>query len=890
MRGMPTTGAVAFDQPHMALLAPDTPPHYLARRRLLAQLDAAARGPVALVSAPAGWGKTVVLSGWARTRAAAGRTAWLTADGEDAPRFWYRMRAALAETSAVDPDPMGQAATECGLSDVIEALDAVGEAVTIIVDDCDRIPDGQVFAGLEYLVRVMNGRLRLVLGCRTDPPLPLHRWRVSGEIGELRADQLAFTVAETRELLAEYAVSLPETVVTELHAVTEGWAAGLRLAALAMSDHPEPEQVVADLGVHDQVLDYLTAEVLSQLPPDVCRLLLDVSVAEHVTAGLVQALTGRVDGARVLADLQRRGAFVRRCGGPGEWYCFHPLFSRALYAELSRQHPQRALEAHRRAAGWYSAHGPPVEALRHLLAAQEWHAAVELLRRHWPDVVVGTRRRSLRDMMVCAPGPVHSDPLLAMAFAAERLDAGDPVRVRRFLRLAEDGANHVPRDQRPSVAMMAGFRAAEARLSGDMYRVREAASHLLAAAPAGDLSPAPTEAARALGLSLLGTANLHLGETKEAGPRLRDGLSQARQLDLDQAQVFAGSQLAAWYAFRGRLRAAVRTGREALAVADRLGLTHVSDLGWARMAMAEAYYQWDRLGEARRMTEETVSHACGDSLLLIAAAILQAKLRLAAGQLAYAHEALTAAKHEAMRVQVGRTALRAIHLVEAELRLAGGDLTAARRRLSTWRDEEPSSAWAAVIEASILLAEGRAAAAAAAVAPYLATADAASSLTWIVRAGVVTALAGNVLGDRDRVTRGLDVALEAAEEEGFRRVFTAAGHALRELIDAVAPTMAVYRPVVAELAEAPNPVSPSPPVPPGMSERQGAFGHLVEPLTERELTVLRYLQGTLSNVEIASVLYVSVNTIKTHVKNIYRKLNAGRRREAVRRARDLRLL
>ncbi len=890
MRGMPTTGAVAFDQPHMALLAPDTPPHYLARRRLLAQLDTAARGPVALVSAPAGWGKTVVLSGWARTRAAAGHTVWLTAEGEDAPRFWYRMRATLAETGGVDLDPIGHAATECGLSDLVEALDAVGEAVTVIVDDCDRIPDGQVFAGLEYLVRVMNGRLRLVLGCRTDPPLPLHRWRVSGEIGELRTDQLAFTVGETHQLLAEYGVSLPETVMTELHAVTEGWAAGLRLAALAMSDHPEPEQVVADLGVHDQVLDYLTAEVLSQLPPDVCRLLLDVSVAEHVTAGLVQALTGRVDGARVLADLQRRGAFVRRCGGPGEWYCFHPLFSRALYAELSRQQPQRAQEAHRRAAGWYSAHGPPVEALRHLLAAQEWHTAVELLRRHWPDMVVGTRRRSLRDMMVCAPGPVHSDPLLAMAFAAERLDAGDPVRVRRFLRLAEDGANQVPRDQRPSAAMTAGFRAAEARLSGDMYRVREAASHLLAAAPAGDLSPAPTEAARALGLGLLGTANLHLGETKEAGPRLRDGLSQARQLDLDQAQVCAGSHLAAWYAFRGRLRAAVRTGREALAVADRLGLTHVSDLGWARLAMAEAYYQWDRLGEARRLTEEAVSHACSDSLLLIAAAILQAKLRLAAGRLADAHGALTIAKHEAMRVQVGRTALRAIHLVEAELRLAGGDLTAARRRLSTWRDEEPSSAWAAVIEASILLAEGRAAAAAAAVAPYLAAADAASSLTWIVRAGVVTALAGNVLGDRDRVTRGLDVALEAAEEEGFRRVFTAAGHALRELIDAVAPTMAVYRPVVAELAEAPDPVSPSPPVPPGISERQGVFGHLVEPLTERELTVLRYLQGTLSNVEIASVLYVSVNTIKTHVKNIYRKLNAGRRREAVRRARDLRLL
>jgi LuxR family maltose regulon positive regulatory protein len=719
--------------------------------------------------------------------------------------------------------------------------------------------------------------------------LPLHRWRVSGEIGELRTDQLAFTVAETGDLLTEYGVALPEAAVAELHALTEGWAAGLRLAALAMAGHPEPELVVADLGVHDLVSDYLTAEVLSQLPPDVRRLLVDVSVAEHMTAGLVQALTDRVDGARVLADLQRRGAFVRRCGGPGDWYCFHPLVSRALYAELRRQHPQRALEAHRRAAGWYAAHGPPAETLRHLLAAEDWQPAVDVLRRHWPDLVVGTRRRGLRGMMVSAPGPVHSSPLLAMAFAAERLDAGDAVRVRRFLRLAEDGASEAPRDERLSAEMMAGFRAAEARLSGDMYRVREAASQLLAAVPPGDLGPGPAESARALGLSLLGMANLHLGEAKDACGRLRDGLNQARQLDLDQLQVSTSSQLAAWYAHHGRLRAAVRTGREALALADRLGLTHVSDLGWARLALAEAYYQWDRLGESRRLVEEAVSHSCGDSLLLIAAAITQAKLRLAAGQLSDAHEALVSARHEATRVPAGRPAMRAIHLVEAELRLAGGDLTAARRRLSTWRDEEPSSAWAAVIEASILLAEGRAAAAAAAVAPYLVAAEA-GSLTWIVRAGVLTALAGNLLGDRDRVTRGLDIALEVAEEEGFRRVFSAAGHALREVIDAVAPTMAVYRPVVAELAEVPDPVSPSPPAPPGLRERAGPFGHLVEPLTERELTVLRYLQGTLSNVEIASMLYVSVNTVKTHVKNIYRKLNAGRRREAVRRARDLRLL
>jgi LuxR family maltose regulon positive regulatory protein len=231
-----------------------------------------------------------------------------------------------------------------------------------------------------------------------------------------------------------------------------------------------------------------------------------------------------------------------------------------------------------------------------------------------------------------------------------------------------------------------------------------------------------------------------------------------------------------------------------------------------------------------------------------------------------------------------------LSLVDAELRLASGDVAAARRRLSGRRDDEPFPGWAATVEASILLAEGRPAAASATVAPYLAPTGETSSLTWTVSAGVLTALAGRDLGDRERITRGLDLALEGAEAEGFRRAFVAAGNPLRELISAVAPAMVVYRPVVAELASPPDPTGPTPnPGPPNNGTAAGA-ANIADPLTERELTVLRYLQGTLSNVEIAGLLYVSVNTLKTHVRSIYRKLHAAHRRDAVRRARDLMLL
>jgi LuxR family maltose regulon positive regulatory protein len=284
------------------------------------------------------------------------------------------------------------------------------------------------------------------------------------------------------------------------------------------------------------------------------------------------------------------------------------------------------------------------------------------------------------------------------------------------------------------------------------------------------------------------------------------------------------------------------------------------------------------------MANEAAECAHGDPQMLVAVATVQARIWSAGGRLGEAHEALLGARQEAAGTWVTRAARRALGLVEAELRVAGGDLAAARRVLSSGPPDDPLQPWAALVEATILLAEGRAAPAAALVAPFLREAEL-PSLTWRARAGLLTALAGKVLHDRTRVARGLDVALEAAEQEGYRQMFVAGGHALRDLLVTAAPGMGVYRLVASDLARVP--ASSAPPVEPARL-RPGSV--LAEPLTERELTILRYLQGDLSNVEIGALLCISVNTIKTHVKNIYRKLNAVRRREAVQRARELRLL
>ena len=225
----------------------------------------------------------------------------------------------------------------------------------MVVDDVREISDPAALSELESLVRHGMGRLHLVLSCRRDPALPLYRWRVNGSLTEMRTTDLSLTITETAQLLAAHDVVLPGSTLYALHSMTEGWPAGVRLAAMAMRGHPEPERVLDDGGPYSTAVgDFLTGEVIETLPADTRRLLFDTAVATRLNAGLVEAITGRDDGARVLAELKGSNAFLTRNAGPGGWYRFHPLFARTLHSELLRRNPERVAELHRRAAAWHS--------------------------------------------------------------------------------------------------------------------------------------------------------------------------------------------------------------------------------------------------------------------------------------------------------------------------------------------------------------------------------------------------------------------------------------------------------------------------------------------------------------------------------------------------------
>ncbi|MEV8513199.1 LuxR C-terminal-related transcriptional regulator [Dactylosporangium sp. NPDC051484] len=837
---------------------PDLPPGYVMRERVVAQLDTAVRSPLTLVTAPAGWGKTAALVAWARTvrigdNAEMPVVRWVTSHSEhgaDVPGLLLGALSAQSEKSDGD--------------DLLRAVDALQQPHVVVVDDVREISDADALAELEALVRHGMGRLRLVLSCRRDPALPLYRWRVNGSLTEMRTNDLSLTISETAQLLAAHDVVLPSSTLYALHSITEGWPAGVRLAAMAMRGHPEPERVLDDGGAFSTAVgDFLTGEVIDPLPPETRRLLLETAIAPRLNAGLVEAITGRDDGARVLAELKGSNAFLTRNAGPGGWYRFHPLFARTLHAELLRRSPERVAELHRRAAAWHGTYGIPAEALRHALLAEDWSSAVETLEKYWPDIVGGVRYDRPHEAAPHAPASEEStDPRLPLAFAAERLRVGDLEGTRDFLRRC--GGDR-------SAPMFRAFTAAEAWLAGDARRMITEMSEI----------SVNTDESRALALLDEGEARLRLGELGAAGAPLHGALVLAQRAGMAQAQVCAASQLAVLESLRGRLRAAARLGRQALVTADRFGITDATDLGWVRMALAGVYGEWDRIAEADRLLDEALDLAAGDPDLLVSIATVRAKLRHGSGRLAAALEVLHTARRELGGAPLAPAVERALALTEAELRISGGDLGAARRLVATGGDPDVFAGWAACVDASAALIEGKAAAAATTAAQF-ATPSVDASLTWTVQAAILTSLAGRALGDRNRVLRGLEVALDIAEEESFRRPFLVGGHPVRDLLANFAPLLPVYHPLAAELAAGSSPLAGG--------SRSGTDGNLVEPLTERELTVLRYLQGTMSNLEIASTLYVSVNTVKTHVKNIYRKLHAGRRREAVERARELRLL
>ncbi len=915
------------------------------RPRLARLLDDGVARPVTLVRAPAGWGKTTLLASWRRAAVEADpdapAPAWVSVEvGDDTDRLWSYLAAALR--SVVDPaaDPATAPAPDRAprpdeLELLAAALAARERPVVLVLDDLHRITEPAALSGLEFLLRHTEQRLRLVAAGRSGLPLAVHRLRLAGELTEIGPDELAFTGDEIADLLTAHGVAVPAAAVRRLRRRTEGWAAALRFAALALRSQPDPERWIARLGADQpEIAGYLREEVLAGLEPRNRELLRRAAVADTVCAGLADALTGDADAEGRLGGLAEDAGLLHSDGGHPAWYRCHPLLADLLYRELGRLPAEELRDLHLRAAGWYAGNGRPEAALRHALAGGDWISATDLFVTRWPDLVPYDRISRAGTAPASPPADaVERDPELALACAVQRALDGDADAARTYLQLAAGCARSLPEPRRARFGrLVAVVELALARLAGDPDAVRATAARLLAtrtanpppssetargdagnaridagaaagAAPRADLPDFPGVASqadtavsagapradaggdadvRAVAGTALALLALDAGDLIGAATGFGAALAAAREAGRPRTELVCASRWAVIAALRGELRAAEEAARAALALPPCQGWSAQVDCGYAYLALALVALHRAQPVEAEANLA-LAGAATGEPPAGAVAAWCRAHLRYDEGDLTAGHRLLV----EARQAWSGRAGELAALLLaaEADLHSARGDLQTARD-LAGDRPPRPVTgpeAPLAVAAARVELRAGDPRAAARRLPDWTAASTADWPLPVRLDAALLDALLALRGGDERRAGRTLERALDLAAPDGYRRPFIRAEPGLRDLLSAHLDAGTAHWPTVSDLVRTVD-------VPPERGTAGAPVAPLGEPLTERELTILRYLQSILSNVEIAAELSVSVNTVKTHVRNIYRKLDATRRRDAVRRARELHLI
>jgi LuxR family maltose regulon positive regulatory protein len=875
-------------------LTPPRPPiRLVSRPRLFARLDAGAQQLLTLVSAPPGAGKTTLLATWSSWGRLPGPVAWLSLDaGDDEPtRFWTYVLAALCRSGAVPAEAALRSlaprpyADETFLPLLVGALAELPTPIVLVLDDVQDITDATVLNGLALLLRRAPPQLRLVLASRLDPPLPLQRLMLSGQLAAVRSADLAFTVAEVAELLDEYEFRqrLSEDDLVMLQARTEGWAAGLRLAALSLQGQPDPRRFVAELAGDDRsIADYLVGEVLERQPEDLRSFLLRTCVVEELNGDLADALTGSRDGEWTLARLEQANAFVTALGSRRGTYRYHNLFATLLRYELRRKAPDLLGELHRRAARWYAAHGQAANAIQQALRADNWRDAAELMAEQGLGLILRGDAATLHDLVGRLPAElVETDPELALLGAADRIVSDDPEAATARLRLTAGQEALLREDRRGRFALLRStLRAALAWQVGDLDEALAAGHEALALQEQAGVGG--TDDARAVTLSNLGAAELWAGELEAAEVHLREGEAAARQAGLDSVQLACTGQLAVLHAARGALDQGFRLGREAVELAEVRGWSSSVEAAGGYLALAWVHYDRDELVDTSHYLERAA--AVSGTLprpLTLAMAIVRARLQRAWGDLAGSLATVASARQDLTGWRSPAHLWRWLLLTEAELRSAAGQAQSARALLEGLHESGPLRAWEATALARLQLADGDPAGAAATVASCLDGTAPDGFPTAPPEAWLLDALARDELADRDRAAASLVRALRLAEHGGVRRSFLDAGAPVRSMLvryrHRVPASWSYLDELLRASTESAHATTASPPA-------------LIDPLTERERIVLRYLPSLMTYEEIATDLYVSLNTVKSHANGIFRKLGVTGRRQAVRSARELRLL
>lgn len=867
---------------------PTKPATYLRRRRLLRHLDRALGTPLTLVNGPAGAGKTLLAADWA---AGLGEpVAWLTVEaGDQRPGvFWAYVLQALRTSGALAPGAVGSPAEATGvdrglLATLAAELDARGRPVLLVLDEYDRVTATEVAEQLEFVLHHAGRAFHLVLVTRTEPLLPLHRYRAAGELTEIRAAELAFTPEEAAELLALHGLGVSRPAARALVDRTRGWAAGLCLSALAARESADPERYLKAFEAdRSTIADFLLAEVLGGQTAKTQDVLLRTSVLERFSPDLANALTGRTDAEPILVGLHRANAFVEHLGH--SWYRLHPLFGEILRAHLRVRLPGLEPELHRRAARWLRRRGFLPEALAHGAAAYDWDFTAGAL---VDELAIGRLFTGLPSddltRLFSAMGPEARSPATDLVRAARDLARCDLDRGLTRLRRAEERlapevsapASGAAPDRAVAQLSCALLEALAARLTGCPPRAEQAAraaDELRRAVPAHLLDEHPE--LPALLLTHLGSARLWAGRFAEARAALTAVAGAPGGACTLLPRKESMGHLALLDYLNGWPGRAERKALAAVSETERAGMPQPAGSGIERLVLAAVAVDRHELDRAQALLDETASlrSAVRDPVPAAGRALVAARLLLVRGK---ARAAVEAADPAVPAVVASPWAAGHEALVASAAQLAEGRPDEAAEALRGVPGGQP--AWA-VEAAAIQLAAGRPEAAVDLLDGIHGQGPTGPAVT--VRAALVRAGAAEEAADTATARRLVAQALLDARRERLRRPFLDAGAWLRPLLatpplNGLAAGWLTPGPPRRGDQSGPEPLS-SPPV--------------AGELSGRERDVLDRLAGMMSAEEIAADLRVSVNTVKTHLKSVYRKLAVNRRGDAVRRARDLGLL
>jgi LuxR family transcriptional regulator, maltose regulon positive regulatory protein len=863
----------------------------LDREDLLEMLDRAVSRQVTVISAPPGSGKTSLLRAWADRSTGLRRVAFVSVDRDqqDAQRFWGAVLDEVrSPLRSIDPEPQPAAIAALDGDQLVErVVSELAEQVVpvvLIIDDLHELRSADALAQLEHLLAILPSSARVVLSSRRDPAIRLHQLRLVDEIAGIRAGDLRFTEDETQELLASAGIDLSDAGAAVLHQRTEGWAAGLRLAVISLSGHPDPERFVAEFSGTDRAIgDYLMAEMLERQPSDVQDMLLRTSLVDRMNGELAGLLAGRSGAEQMLLELEEANAFVVSLDAQRSWFRYHQLLADFLRLELRRTLADEVPDLHRRAALWFAEHGDVVEAVRHTLAAGDWPDAARLVADHSFRWVLDGQAGTIRAVLQAFPEGASVDhPDLALAHAAAELNQGRLEEAAAQLALAESHVRSAPPARRRRLAVaIASLQLSLARRSGQFSEVVEQVN--LLDASIADASSEPV----AMGSELRGVALLNLGIVETWSGRLADAqrhLNEGAALAQTIGRPYLEVACRAHQGFPSKLvpvATARERGRQAVALAERYGLDDRPILAPAFGAVGGMAIWMGEFDEGerwlRRAWEVASTHVDP------AAAVL---LHVATGMLHAGRGQHRSALDEFEAAEQAQSFLTGVHalapritgwLAATQARLGMTD--EARATLKGFPAEPDPRGAAGNARAVVLMAEKDPAAALEVLRDVRDTTRGVSGFT-AVEAHVLAGIAYLDLGDRHAAAAAAEAALAAAEPD--RLIFPFAMAEAEDLLDALPRHETAHGALLADIVDLLR----------GGSAPSTDRERLSEPehLSPSELRVLRFLPTNLTRPEIARELYVSINTVNTHIRNIYSKLGARDRSSAVQHARELRLL